>query len=78
MQICLCPQRIKNCLLQLSLLLKVDLPLIKKPFLIETLQNMNYYMSGTFVTKFSLFTISNKVFRTSNNKGTNIIDQADV
>ena len=39
---------------------------------------MNYYMSGTFVTKFSLFTISNKVFRTSNNKGTNIIDQADV
>ena len=49
---CLCLQRIKNCLLQSSLLLKVDLPLIKKPFLIETLQNMNYYMSGTFVTKF--------------------------
>ena len=78
MQICLCPQRIKNCLLQLSLLLKVDLPLIKKPFLIETLQNMNYYMSGTFATKFSLVTISNKVFRTSKNKGANITDQADV
>ena len=78
MQVCLCLQRIKNCLLQSSLLLKGDLPSIKKPFLIETLQNMNYYMSGTFVTKFSLFTISNKVFRTSNNKVTNIIDQADV
>ena len=26
------------------------------------LQNINYYMSGTFVTKFSLFPLSNKVF----------------
>ena len=29
-----------------------------------TLQNINYYMSGTFVTKFSLVPISNKVFHT--------------
>ena len=29
-----------------------------------TLQNMNYYMSSAFVTKFSLFPISNKVFHT--------------
>ena len=29
-----------------------------------TLQNINCYMSGTFVTKFSVSPISNKVFHT--------------
>ena len=29
-----------------------------------TLQNIDYYMSGTFNTKFSLFPISNIVFDT--------------
>ena len=35
-------------------------------------------MSGTFVTKFSLLTISNSVFGTSNNEDTNISNQPDV
>ena len=35
---------------------------IYRPLQNITLQNINYYMSGTFVTKFSLFPISNKVF----------------
>ena len=35
-------------------------------------------MSGTFVTKFALLTISNKVFGTSNNEDANIINQPDV
>ena len=34
-------------------------------------------MSGTFVTKFSLFTISNKVFHKSNKKETNISNEVD-
>ena len=42
-----------------------------------TLQNINYYMSGIFVTKFSLFTISNKVFHKSNKEETNISTEAD-
>ena len=46
-------------------------------FLIGTLQNINYYMSGTFVTKFSLFTISNKVFHQSNKEERNISNEAD-
>ena len=35
-------------------------------------------MSGTFVTKFSLFTITNKVFHTSNKEQTNISNKDDV
>ena len=35
-------------------------------------------MSGTFVTKFALLTISNKVFDTSNNEDTNISNGTDV
>ena len=35
-------------------------------------------MSGTFVTKFALLTISNKVFNTSINEDTNISNQTDV
>ena len=35
-------------------------------------------MSGTFVTKFTLLTISNKVFGKSNNEDTNISNQPDV
>ena len=35
-------------------------------------------MSGTFVTKFSLFTITNKVFHTSNKEQTNISNKGDV
>ena len=35
-------------------------------------------MSGTFVTKFSLFTMTNKVFGTSNKEETNISNNADV
>ena len=35
-------------------------------------------MSGTFVTKFALLTISNKAFDKSNNEETNISDQTDV
>ena len=34
-------------------------------------------MSGTFVTKFSLFTISNKVSHKSNKEETNISNEAD-
>ena len=39
---------------------------MNKLLLIGTLQNTNYHMSGTYVTKFSLFRISNKVFHTLN------------
>ena len=35
-------------------------------------------MSGTFVTKFALLTISDKIFDTSNNEDTNISNQTDV
>ena len=35
-------------------------------------------MSGTFVTKLALLTISNKVFGTSNNEDINISNQPDV
>ena len=35
-------------------------------------------MSGTFVTKFSLFTAGNKLFHTSNKEDTNIKDKAEV
>ena len=35
-------------------------------------------MSGTFVTKFALLTISKKDFDTSNNGDTNISNQPDV
>ena len=35
-------------------------------------------MSGTFVTKFPLFTASNKLFHTSNKEDTNIKDKAEV
>ena len=43
-----------------------------------TLQKINYYMSGTFVTKFSLFPISNKVFHTSKEEQTNVSNEGDV
>ena len=43
-----------------------------------TLQNINYYMSGTFVTKFSFFPISNKVFHTSKEEQTNVSNEGDV
>ena len=35
-------------------------------------------MSETFVTKFSLFTMTNKVFHISNKEETNISNKADV
>ena len=35
-------------------------------------------MSGTFVTKFSLFTMTNKVFHTSNKEETNVSNKAEV
>ena len=35
-------------------------------------------MSGTFVTKFSLFTITNNVFHTSNKEQANISNKGDV
>ena len=35
-------------------------------------------MSDTFVTKFALLTISNKILDTSNNEDTNISNQTDV
>ena len=35
-------------------------------------------MSGTFVTTFSLFTMTNKVFHTSNKEETNVSNKAEV
>ena len=35
-------------------------------------------MSGTFVTKFSLYTMTNKVFYSSNKEETNISNKADI
>ena len=39
---------------------------------------MNYYMSSAFVTKFSVFPISNKVFHTWKKEQKNVSNEADV